>query len=77
LYDSWGAFDIIEYSSIVAITVAMTFYGMTAGLGLGVICAALTFTLQTSRHVYPIRYVYVYVYVCVGMCMCMCMCMCV
>jgi SulP family sulfate permease len=28
---------------------------MTAGLGLGVICAALTFTLQTSRHVYPIR----------------------
>jgi CRP-like cAMP-binding protein/anti-anti-sigma regulatory factor len=55
LYDSAGAFDIIEYSSIVAITVVMTFYGMTAGLGLGVLCAAFTFTLQASAHVDPIH----------------------
>ena len=55
LVDSWTTFDSLEYSSIVAITVVMTFYGMTAGLALGVICAALTFTLQTSRHVTPIR----------------------
>ena len=33
----------------------MTLYGMTEGLALGVICATFTFTLQTSRHVYPIR----------------------
>eukprot|EP01034_Spumella_vulgaris_P030351 gene30351-37553_t len=55
LIDSIGAFDGIEYASIVAITVVMTFNGMTAGLALGVICAAFTFTLQTSRHVAPIR----------------------
>lgn len=55
LVDSWGAFDIVEYSSIVAITVVMTFYGMTAGLGLGVLCATLTFTIQASWRVYPIR----------------------
>lgn len=55
LYDSWGAFDAIEYTSIVAITVVMTFYGMTAGLALGVLCATLTFTLQASWRVHPIR----------------------
>lgn len=55
LWDSWNAFDSIEYSSIIAITLAMTGYGMTAGLGLGVVCAAMTFTLQISSHVSPIR----------------------
>lgn len=48
LVDSWNAFDAVEYSSIVAITVVMTFYGMTAGLALGVLCATLTFTIQVS-----------------------------
>lgn len=48
LVDSWGALDAIEYTSVVAITLVMTFYGMTAGLGLGVLCAALTFTLQVG-----------------------------
>lgn len=55
LVDSWGAFDAIEYSSVVAITVVMTIFGMTAGLGLGVLCAAMTFTLQASWKVDPIR----------------------
>ncbi len=55
LWDSLGAFDAIEYASVVAITAVMTLYGMTYGLALGVICAAFTFTLQTSRHVPPVR----------------------
>eukprot|EP01038_Epipyxis_sp_PR26KG_P007108 gene7108-9700_t len=55
LWDSYGAFDAIEYGSVLGITVVMTAYGMTAGLALGVICAAFTFTLQASRHVHIIR----------------------
>lgn len=55
LWDSYRSFDAVEYASIVAITVVMTFYGMTAGLGLGILCAALTFTIQASQHVNPIR----------------------
>ena len=55
LWDSIGAFDVFEYGSVVAITIVMTAYGMTAGLALGVFCAALTFTLQSSRNVPPIR----------------------
>jgi sulfate permease, SulP family len=55
LWDSIGTFDVFEYGSVVAITIVMTAYGMTAGLALGVICATLTFTLQTSRNVPPIR----------------------
>lgn len=55
VWDSYQTFDAFEYGSIIAITVVMTVYGMTAGLALGVFCAALTFTLQTSRHVPPIR----------------------
>eukprot|EP01037_Dinobryon_pediforme_P018492 gene18492-18769_t len=33
----------------------MTLFGMSEGLALGVLCAALTFTLQAGRHVPPIR----------------------
>ena len=33
----------------------MTFYGLTAGLVLGVVCAAMTFTLQVSQRVSPIK----------------------
>jgi SulP family sulfate permease len=44
--DSLTAFDFWEYSSVVAITLVMTLFGMTEGLALGVFCAALTFTLQ-------------------------------
>jgi SulP family sulfate permease len=52
---SYGSFDVFEYGSVVAITIVMTAYGMTAGLALGVFNAALTFTLQSGRHVSPIR----------------------
>jgi sulfate permease, SulP family len=55
LVDSYRNSDAIEYASLVTIAAVMTLYGMTAGLGAGVVLAALTFTLQTSRHVSPIR----------------------
>lgn len=37
---------------MVGITGAMTFYGMTAGLALGVFNAALAFTLQVRTHIH-------------------------
>ena len=55
LWDSIGTFDVFEYGSVIAITIVMTAYGMTAGLALGVICATLTFTLQTSRSACTLR----------------------
>jgi sulfate permease, SulP family len=55
LYDSYSSFDLYEYGSILIITITMTAYGMTAGLGAGVVLAAVTFTSQTSKHIPPIR----------------------
>jgi sulfate permease, SulP family len=55
LYDSRRGLDSFEYYSVVLITLVMTFYGMTAGLGFGIICATITFTLQVSNHLAPIR----------------------
>ena len=55
LWDSIGVFDKYECGSVLAITIVMTAYGMTAGLALGVFCAALTYTLQSSQFVPPIR----------------------
>lgn len=53
--DSLASFDAIEYGSIVSITLIMTVFGMTEGLSVGVICAAMTFTIQASRHSNPVR----------------------
>ena len=47
--------DYLEYTSVLLITIVMTFYGLTAGLVLGVVCAAMTFTLQVSQRVSPIK----------------------
>lgn len=55
MVDSYGGFDHFEYGSILLITVTMTAYGMTAGLGAGVVLAAVTFTSQTSKYIFPIR----------------------
>jgi SulP family sulfate permease len=55
LWDSREGLDMFEYSSVVAIAVTMTFYGLTAGLVLGVICAAVTFTIQLGTHGNAIR----------------------
>ena len=55
LVDSYAGFDHFEYGSILIITATMTAYGMTAGLGAGVVLAAMTFTSQTSKYIFPIR----------------------
>lgn len=55
LVDSFHTFDIFEYLSVLLITVVMTAYGMTAGLAVGILNAAFTFTLQNSKHVTPIK----------------------
>jgi SulP family sulfate permease len=48
-------FDHFEYATILIITLVMTVAGMTAGLAFGVICACLTFTLQESNFITPVR----------------------
>ena len=58
LLDSLGSFDTFEYATVWLIAIVMTAYGMTAGLGIGVLCAAIAFTLQASKHVPPIRRLY-------------------
>eukprot|EP01041_Mallomonas_annulata_P003001 gene3001-5879_t len=55
LVDSLHAFDMFEYLTVWLITLVMTVYGMTAGLGVGILCAAVTFTLQAGKHVPPVR----------------------
>ena len=55
VWDSRSGLDTYEYISALLITIVMTFYGLTAGLVLGVILAAITFTIQISQHVPPIR----------------------
>uniref|UniRef100_A0A7S1TMZ3 STAS domain-containing protein n=1 Tax=Phaeomonas parva TaxID=124430 RepID=A0A7S1TMZ3_9STRA len=55
LVDSIGQYDSYEYGSIVLITLVMTTRGMTAGLGLGVLCGTLTFTLQQARFAQAVR----------------------
>lgn len=55
ILDSYPTFDIYEYISVIIITIVMTTYDLTTGLAVGAICAAVTFTLQSSRHADPIR----------------------
>lgn len=55
IFDSYGAFDIVEYGSILTITGVMSVYGMTAGLGVGCVLAAFTFTYQTQHHTKILR----------------------
>jgi len=55
LIDSFKSFDALEYFSVLLIMAVMTFGGMTAGLGVGILWAALTFTIQASKHIHPIR----------------------
>ena len=55
VWDSRKGLDTYEYISALLIAIVMTFYGLTAGLVLGVILAAITFTIQIGQHVPPIR----------------------
>jgi len=55
LWDSLKGFDVYEYAVIITLTIIMTLFGMTTGLLLGVGLSALTFVMQTSSYVKPIR----------------------
>lgn len=55
IWDSRNGLDNFEYASVIIIALVMTSYGLTAGLALGVVCAAVAFTLQITNHVDPIR----------------------
>uniref|UniRef100_A0A7S1EYS6 Sulfate transporter n=1 Tax=Noctiluca scintillans TaxID=2966 RepID=A0A7S1EYS6_NOCSC len=55
LIDSYPQYDRWEYFSVTAITVTMTFAGMTLGLGLGVLLSATTFMIQNINHMQPVR----------------------
>lgn len=49
IYDPFKELDKFEYSSVVIITIVMTFSGMTMGLVAGVILALVTHVLQSSQ----------------------------
>ncbi|CAK0901671.1 unnamed protein product, partial [Prorocentrum cordatum] len=55
LVDSLEGFDTFEYSCVVLITITMTIFGMTTGLGFGLVLSAVSFTLQNMRHCEPVR----------------------
>lgn len=55
IWDSRKGLDNFEYASVIIIALVMTSYGLTAGLALGVVCAAVAFTLQITNHVDPVR----------------------
>jgi SulP family sulfate permease len=55
VYDSYGNYDIIEYTGIWVITLVMTIWGMTAALIAGVIAALSTYAVQSINHQNPIR----------------------
>ena len=55
--DSWYAgFDTLEYTSIWIIVLTMSGFGMTTGLIVGILCAAVTFAVNAGpAHLDPIR----------------------
>jgi len=55
LVDSLESFEPLEYASVVVIAAAMTAFGMTEGLGVGVFLSLSTFTLQMAQASQPIR----------------------
>lgn len=54
VYDSIEEFDKIEYAGVLAITVVMTFMGMTPALIAGIIVALTTYALQSVHNLDPI-----------------------
>lgn len=55
IVDSRSQYDLFEYTSVVLIAVTMTAAGMTAGLAVGVLLAAVTFMVQSIRYMEPVR----------------------
>jgi SulP family sulfate permease len=55
LIDTIGGFDLAEYSIVVGLAVIMTVWGMTAGLCVGVVLAAVAYLVQSVSYVSPVR----------------------
>ena len=55
VYDSYGKFDLLEYSGIWLIAIIMTGYGMDAAMIAGVIAAVSTYAVQTITYLHPVR----------------------
>jgi SulP family sulfate permease len=55
VWDSYGKFDLLEYSGIWLIVVIMTLYGMEAAMMAGVIAAVSTYAVQSVAYLSPIR----------------------
>ena len=53
--DSIAGFDAVEYMIILALTIITATLGITVGLCVGVITAALAFIVQTNMYINPIR----------------------
>jgi len=54
VYESYQEYDYIEYTGILAITLVMTFLGMTPALIAGIIVAMTTYAVQSVQHLDPI-----------------------
>eukprot|EP00927_Polykrikos_kofoidii_P026504 TRINITY_DN2357_c0_g2_i1.p1 TRINITY_DN2357_c0_g2~~TRINITY_DN2357_c0_g2_i1.p1 ORF type:complete len:892 (-),score=97.41 TRINITY_DN2357_c0_g2_i1:71-2446(-) len=55
LIDSLSSFDTYEYVSVLLVTITMSMFDMTTGLGLGLVLSAMSFTLQHMQYSEPVR----------------------
>eukprot|EP00536_Pseudo-nitzschia_multiseries_P004862 jgi/Psemu1/238019/estExt_Genewise1.C_850070 len=55
VYDSYGTFDLLEYSGIWLIVVVMSVYGMEAAMVAGAVAAVSTYAVQNVAYLSPIR----------------------
>ncbi len=55
VWDTYGKFDLLEYSGILLIVLVMTLYGMEAAMMAGVIAAVSTYAVQSVAYLSPIR----------------------
>lgn len=55
VWDSYGKFDLLEYSGILLIIFVMTLYGMEAAMMAGVMAAVSTYAVQSVAYLSPIR----------------------
>ena len=54
IVDSWGSYDVLEYSGILLIAFVMTVFGMTAALVAGIIAALSTYAVQSITNLNPV-----------------------
>jgi sulfate permease, SulP family len=55
VWDSYGKFDLLEYSGILLIMVVMTAYGMEAAMVAGIVAAVSTYAVQSVAYLSPVR----------------------